>query len=349
MFKDIDMRLEQKPSSYYQKNIRKTLPKETFKKKPYRLLWLFLHLALISFFVFIIISNQNILVRLLFSILIGNSLGTMGFLGHEILHGTVVRGKKAMIFWGGICLMHWGLPPQVWIAWHNRQHHHHTNKWFDDPDCFGPVGMYKKSRWVQFMEKLTPGSGTKRSYLFLFYWFSLHTAYIILKNPKVFKYQKNKKYGILYFIFVLLVWFIVSTLTTNNGWLFLMLIPLAVSNFIMMSYVATNHFISPSTTQVVDPLINTLTVRSNKLIENMHLQNNFHVEHHLFPDINPSEAKKIREFLKKNWPERYQEMRHGQALKLVYRTPRFYRNYTKLENPRTGETSNTLLSHYLDI
>ncbi|PGV66221.1 hypothetical protein COD94_06280 [Bacillus cereus] len=349
MFKEIDINLKQKPSSYYQREIRKKLPKEVFKNNPQRLLWLFFHLLLIILWSSIIIYTQNILIRLVCSILIGNSLGTLGFLGHEILHGTVIRGKKTMIFLGGVCMLHWGLPPQVWIAWHNKQHHHHTNKWFDDPDCFGPVGMYKKSRWVQFMEKLTPGSGTKRSYVFLFYWFSLHTVYNIMKNPKAFKLEKNRKYGLMYFIGVFIVWLCVSSLLTNQGWLFLMLIPLTVSNFVMMSYVATNHFISPSTDNVVDPLINTLTVRSNKFVEKMHLQNNFHIEHHLFPDINPSQAEKVRNVLKERWPERYQEMQHIEALKLVYKTPRFYSKYTELENPRTGKKSETLLSHYLDI
>lgn len=339
------------PPVYYQRELRSSLPEEVFKRYPSRVIWLFVHLSIIGVCGYFITSDSVFfLIKLILAMIIGNSLGTMGFLGHEILHGTVVRGHKLMLFLGGICMLHWGLPPHVWINWHNRTHHVHTNKWFKDPDCFGPVEMYKKSKWIRFMEKLTPGSGTKRSYLFLFYWFTLHTAYNIYYLPKAFRYERNRKFGKAYFAVVHLLWGTLAFILSSNliEFLSLFFIPIMVSNFIMMSYVATNHFINPSTNHVSDPLINSLTVRSRRWIEYLHLNNNFHVEHHLFPDINPSQATYVAEELKKRWPQKYQEMGHGEALKNVYKTPRLYSSDTELKNPRTGEKASTLLAHYLD-
>ncbi|TCS95801.1 fatty acid desaturase family protein [Hazenella coriacea] len=347
-----EKKFELHPMAYYQSILRRTLPREIFRRQPHRIVWLFVHVFVILASVIAILFLQTPMwLKLILAVLIGNSLGTLGFLGHEILHGSVVKGRRWMLLFGGICLLHWGLPPQVWINWHNRTHHHHTNQWFQDPDCFGPIHLYKKSRWVRFMEKLTPGSGTKRSYLFLFYWFTLHTAYNIFKHPKAFHKQRNRKYGRAYFIGVHLLWLLASIFLSNSFYdpLFLFVIPILISNFIMMSYVATNHFISPTSQSVSDPLVTTLTVRSPKMIEYFHLYNNYHVEHHLFPELNPSQARLIAKELRTRWPERYQEMSHVQAIKKVYQTPRLYEDEHTLKNPRTGEKAETLLSHYFNL
>jgi fatty acid desaturase len=123
----------------------------------------------------------------------------------------------------------------------------------------------------------------------------------------------------------------------------------AVANFIMMSYVATNHFISPLTEEINDPLINSLTVRSHPVLEALHLNNNYHVEHHVLPYVNPVHAAVVAGKLKELWPDKYQEMSHFQALRRVYQSPRFYESDFVLVNPRTRSTARTLLAHYLEM
>lgn len=334
-------------SRFYKKEILKELPKTDLKRRPKRIVWFFVHAILIGLLIYCICIIDNLWINILLGVIIGNSFGTLGFLGHEILHGTVLKKRKWILFFGGICLVHWALPPQVWLNWHNAQHHNHTNEFFEDPDCFGPLEMYKRSKLVRFMEKLTPGSGTIRSYFFLFYWFTFHTFFQIYKNPKAFKVKKNRKWGLIYFFGVHILWAI-TTLSISR-FIPLMLVPIIVSNSVMMAYVVTNHFISPATNDENDPLLNSLTVRSGKFIETMHLQNNFHVEHHVFPSINPSQAVKVRDILVKKWPDKYQEMNHFKAIYLVYKTPRLYKESTTLKNPRNDKEAHTLLHHYLDF
>jgi len=333
----------------YAKELRPLLPKEAFKRSPSRIGWFYLHMLIILSCVIGVLTVHNLILCIIFSLLIGQSMGILSFLGHEIIHGTVVKGKKKIFIYGTLCMFHWGMPANVWIAWHNRKHHQHTQKWMEDPDCFGPVILFKKSKTMQRYQKLTPGSGYFRSYFFLFYWFSFHTMLMIFKTPGLFKSKKEHLYTKLFYFTVMIGWPLILLIFNPLYLVTLWLIPLAISNFFMMGYIATNHFLNPSTNKINDPLINSLTVRSFKWLEAFHLHNNFHVEHHLFPELNPKYAPLVQKLLLERWPEKYQQMSHIKALKLVYTTPRFYKTETKLMDPRTGNLADTLLAEYLDL
>ncbi|MBE1555422.1 fatty acid desaturase family protein [Sporosarcina limicola] len=332
----------------YARELRRLLPKEAFKRSPKRIGWFYLHMLIIATGFFCIFSSDNLILYFLLSLLIGQSMGILSFLGHEIIHGTVVKGKKKIFFFGTLCMFHWGMSANVWIAWHNRKHHTHTQKWMEDPDCFGPVILFQKSTTMQKLQKLTPGSNYKRSYFFLLYWFSFHTMLMIFKTPGLFKSKKEHLYTKIFHLITMIGWPAILLLLNPKYLIFLWLIPLAISNFLMMGYIATNHFLSPSTNKVNDPLVNSLTVRSFKLLEAFHLHNNFHVEHHLFPELNPKYAPLVQKLILERWPDKYQQMSHWKALKMVYSTPRFYKTETKLIDPRTGNLANTLLAEYLD-
>ncbi|MFN7963732.1 MAG: fatty acid desaturase [Thermoanaerobaculia bacterium] len=334
----------------YANELRAHLPKEVFQAVPRRLLWLIFYYAIISLGVVAIFRWENPVVRFLAAVMIGHCQGVLGFLGHEILHGTVVRRRLPMLWLGGLCMWHWGIHPKHWIAWHNRQHHQLTNHSFDDPDCFGHERLYHHSTWLRVLEKFLPGSGTARSALFLFFWFSFHTVWVAFKHPGVFQGHAEARTVRAFIFGTQIGWITLAGWALGwQGFFFLYLIPLAFANLIMMSYVATNHFISPLTEDTNDPLLNSLTVRSTPLLERLHLYNNFHVEHHVLPYVNPVHGAEVARKLKELWPQKYQEMSHWAALRRVYRSPKFYLRNTVLVNPRTRFTAETLLAHYLEM
>lgn len=123
--------------------------------------------------------------------------------------------------------------------------------------------------------------------------------------------------------------------------LYLILIPLAIQNYTVMSYISTNHNISPLT-KINDPLENSLSVTVHPLLEKLHLNFGYHVEHHIFPRMSGRYAKKVHFELKNQFPETYQVMPKWQALKLLYSTPRLYKNATTLIHPKTQERYSTL-------
>jgi len=319
----------------YQRILKADLPGYMFKAQPQRLYWLLLHACIILSCSWMIVKNDHMFVRLLLGGLIGNSLGTLGFLGHEILHGTVVKSRKLILLLGSICMAHWGLYGKAWIIWHNKEHHSKTQHPFDDPDCFGRIEMYLRSSRMQMLERFIPGSLTAISFTFLFWFFSFHTGWIVLFNRHLFSKKKDWIESVLFLVLSVVGWPLLVFLLFGMAFLpYLWLTPLLISNLVFMSYVATNHFLNPLTPAVNDPLVNSLTVRTPAWMERLHLNNGYHTEHHLFPHVNPRFAPLLNQVLKSRWPERYNEMNFFKAIRLVYQTPRIYFNDTTQINPR---------------
>jgi fatty acid desaturase len=126
-----------------------------------------------------------------------------------------------------------------------------------------------------------------------------------------------------------------------ENWLLLFVVPFMIQNYTMMSYISTNHNISPYT-KINDPLVNSLTVTNNWFSELIHMNFGYHTEHHLFPAMPMSSAKKVHEKLKEKYPDRFQVMPKGKALKILYKTSRIYKNRETLVHPISGEEFHTL-------
>ena len=123
---------------------------------------------------------------------------------------------------------------------------------------------------------------------------------------------------------------------------FAFVIPLVIGNAIVMSYILTNHSLSPLTA-INDPLVNSLSVTAPRLVETLHLNFGLHVEHHLFPSMSSRFAPLVRAELQRRWPERYQSLPLLTALGRLLATPRVYASETRLQDPRTGAEAPTLL------
>lgn len=65
-------------------------------------------------------------------------------LGHEILHGTVVRKAWLRDFLGAIAFMPLSTGPKLWRKWHNATHHVHTQHEENDPDAWPTLEKLKR-------------------------------------------------------------------------------------------------------------------------------------------------------------------------------------------------------------
>ena len=109
---------------WYAARVSPHLPKKAFKPVPTRLFgglaYLLVALAgLISIGVF----ELNVWANLGIAIVLGLCFASLGFLGHEILHGTVVRKAWLRDFLGD-CI--YAIINRSWRKWHNATHHVHT-------------------------------------------------------------------------------------------------------------------------------------------------------------------------------------------------------------------------------
>src|SRR5690606_34538800 len=105
---------------------------------------------------------------------------------------------------------------------------------------------------------------------------------------------------------------------------FVYAVAIVVANAMVMSYILTNHSLSPLT-DVNDPLRNSLTVTVPRWYEVLTLGFGMHVEHHVVPAMSTRHAHLVRDVLRTRWPDRYQSMPLLEALVRLARTGRVYK------------------------
>ncbi len=279
-------------------------------------------------------------VRLLLSLLIGLSFVSLGFLGHEILHGSVVASHRWQDVLGGLCLFPFSIGPELWRHWHNRMHHGHTQVPTTDPDAMGTVDDYRHRPAVRWFYRLHPAVRGVLQALGLFIWFSYHGLAVLIRYAPAFPWRR-RLLVLGQFAVPVIAWVGLLLLVGPHHFTYLYLIPLLVANFGVMSYIASNHQLNPLT-PVNDPLANSLTVRVPRWVDVLHLNFSHHVEHHIFPSMSPRYAPRVREVARRLWPDRYQEMPHWRALLTIWRTPRLYAGGTLLADPHRGRGYPTL-------
>jgi fatty acid desaturase len=328
----------------YNRELSKEMPKELFKKEPMRMKYAVMFYAGIIGIVYSILSsNLPIYVVAPLSILMGILSAGSTFLGHEVLHGAIVKNKKLQNFIGFFAFAPFLISPTYWRFWHNTLHHGNTQLLYKDPDAFPTKMIWKRSKFMKWAFPLSPGSGYIRSYFYFFYWFSfqavLNQIYMRFGN-KMWDKMNHKKVT-MEFTAQLVMFVAYINFIGPANWIWLLVVPFAVQNYTVMSYISTNHNISPYT-KINDPLVNSLTVTNNPILEFLNLNFGYHTEHHLFPAMPMSSAKKVSAKLKEKYPDKYKIMPKSEALKRLYATPRIYKNRDILIHPVTGKEYATL-------
>ncbi len=193
------------------------------------------------------------------------------------------------------------------------------------------------------MFPFTPGSGHKRSYLYFFFWLSFHyfatQIYFRFKN-RIYDSMNHRRVTVEFAAQIMIVLSLMAYAGPGN-WLWMFLVPFAIQNYLVMSYISTNHNLSPLTSEN-DPLANSLSVTNHPVLEYLNLNFGLHVEHHIFPTVNGKNIKAVHYELLKQFPDTYQIMSKRKAIKALYSTPRIYKNSHELIHPETGMRHPTL-------
>ena len=308
-------RYEQQSVQHYAREIRHHLPAVVFEPATGRLLWLPVHLAIIvGLAAYIVRATPPWYVSVCAAVLAGHSWGCLGFLAHEAMHHALVKNRIVEKLVGYCGFGIYFLSPTLWTAWHNQAHHGNTGKPVADPDGFGSLGFWEKSAVVRRLETIAPGSRYKRSAAFLFIWFSLHSLLVLTFHSQRNNYYARVSRRVVYTesAAMLAFWAGVLLLVGPYAFLFVYVLPALVSNFMVMSYIATNHFLNPLT-DINDPLANTLSVTGPRWVEALHLQFGYHVEHHFFPMMSGRHAPAVREVLQRLYGDRYLSMPQARA------------------------------------
>ncbi|WP_026583414.1 fatty acid desaturase family protein [Bacillus sp. J33] len=326
---------------WYAARIAPLMPKKAFKPVPARL-WggLAYLLIVIGGFLAISLFDLHPLFSLLIAIILGSSFAAMGFLGHEILHGTVVRKAWLRDLLGAIAFWPLSTGPALWRKWHNLTHHVHTQDEERDPDAWPTFEKVLQKPFLRWVYRLPFSFRAFFSFLSLTIQFTMHGLKMFTLYIKEFKPAKRPAV----WTQLILPWATWITLLFVIGpvkWFYAFLLPLLIANFIVMSYIATNHRLNPLT-PVNDPLANSLTVTVPKWVDVLHFNFSYHTEHHLFPGMSPKYYPLVKKHIKSMWPERYHEMPLTRALAALWKTPRVYFKQFDLIDPHAGKAFGSL-------
>ena len=182
------------------------------------------------------------------SILIGFMYASLTFLGHEIAHGASIRPGRMRSLITYLSFAIYCVSPHLWEVWHNRAHHAHTNVEARDPDNFGTLRQFECDHWFsRLMVRFAPGSGYCTSALYLCLFFTLQGQGVLwLKSrssPDFCRLRRRR--AALDSAALAGFWILVGVLAGPSGALFVVVIPMLVSNFVVMSYIVTNHMLCP--------------------------------------------------------------------------------------------------------
>jgi len=278
------------------------------------------------------------------SLVIGSSFAGLTFLAHETLHGAVVRDRRMRRLVGAIGFFPFMISPRLWIAWHNRVHHGHTQHAGVDPDAYPTLEEYQKHHVLRIMtDHLGPGGRRPNGALSLLIGFSIQSAHMLF-GAKTYGLlsARQRAVALIESGVAAACWVSLAFVIGWPAFLFAFVLPLLVANAIVMGFILTNHSLSPLS-DVNDPLFNSLSVTAPRWLEWVTLGFGFHVEHHLFPWMSSRHAPDVRALILRHWPERYQSMPIVRALLALHRTGRVYKNATTLADMIGGKESMTLL------
>jgi fatty acid desaturase len=271
--------MPQRSISAYAGEIRPLLPASVFAPAHSRLLWLPVHLLVIAGLVSAIALDWVAVAwQVPLSLVLGASFAGLTFLGHETLHGAVVRHRLLRRVVGFIGFLPFCISPRLWVAWHNRVHHGHTNHAGIDPDAYPTLAEYEASATVRAITDYgAPGRGRLRGALALLVGFTIQSTHMLFaaRRTGMLSAKEHRK-AVVETLLGVVLWASLGLLVGGTSFVLVYLLPLVVANAIVMALILTNHSLSPHT-DVNDPLANSLSVTGPRFIEWLTLHFGFHV------------------------------------------------------------------------
>lgn len=285
------------------KFIRSKLTPEQLSPKPLYFLYIFLPLAVLLLSYRTIISTDNFLIKIFVSVLIGTTHASLGFFGHELMHGSMVKSKvlKYLATWPGLYIYLIG--PTLWDEWHNKTHHFFTMG-IKDPDRYflkdelDSIVSIKDKKMALHLIRTAPGSGTISSYFTFFIYFFKTAQMILWFSSKNMNLSRKKIWLIRFEVLIsFCIWMIIFYIFGITNGIYALVIPAIVSSFLLMFFIITNHSISPITERN-NSLMNSMSLNTWKILDLIFFNFSLHVEHHLLPSIHWTERKKVQSILR---------------------------------------------------
>lgn len=284
---------------------------------------------------------QGLILFLPFALVMGNAVVVMLFGSHNLMHSKSIR--QPQLRWvvhllGGA--LGW-MPPTLWKAVHNREHHGKTNS-EQDPDR--NYNANQPETWGKWLQNLfVPSIEVHPFWLCVgmtsvwgLHTFRNLTSVLLFNNGStqypVFSLQVSNRerrqiaieLGAIALIHISIIGFIgLHPVPLLLGYF----LPIWIGYSIAIAYIYTNHM-ACQMTDTNDPLINSISLKMPAIIDTLHFNFSYHTEHHIFPGINPDYYPLVRALLQEHYPDRFNLLSAPQAWQLLMQTPRHYLDAT---------------------
>ena len=247
--------------SKYVRALRAELPASAFEPATSRIALVPLHLLVVTVAVIALALHWlPWFLAPVLSLVIGVSFACLTFIAHEAVHGGIVRGRAARQVIGWIGFLPFTVSPRLWAAWHDRVHHANANV-DTDPDMYPLLSDYHASRRIRFfVDAFAIGGRRLRGALSLVLGFTVQSAHqLIAARRRAFLDAAGFRRAIAETIAGVAIWTLVAVLVGFPAFVFAFVVPLVVANVIVMSFILTNHGLSPRV-EINDPLASGLSV-----------------------------------------------------------------------------------------
>jgi fatty acid desaturase len=315
------------------RRVRSALPPEVFQPNPRRLWQLAAHSVIILACYWWIRRWPTTAPAA--AIVIGHSLSCFGFIGHEMSHNSIVRGralKYALLMWSfGLNF----ISPSMWNRLHNDAHHGNAGTPGDPDRPFLEDEAVTATAW--YARLFYPSSGSWKTVLVF-----CHFISYLLRNMAGVFYPADRKPSIitskpayrsrervwtaLEIIWMLGLQYGVWLAAGATWWAFLWasIVPLTLASAIIMGYVFTQHFLN-SIEHDTDPISGTTSVIVPRWLDRLHCNFSFHTEHHVFPTMNSEYYPLVSAALQAEAGEDYTRISAAEAWRRLWRVGMFRR------------------------
>ncbi|MFM8605494.1 MAG: fatty acid desaturase family protein [Cyanobium sp.] len=326
------------------RELRPLLPPDAFRTDRSRLVLLLINLAILGLG-WTMAARLNHwpglwpLAFLPFALVMGNAVIVLLFASHDLLHGSAVRGQRwrRAVGLAGLALL-W-MPPTLWQAVHNREHHGHTNSLRDPDRSYLERQPESWGKWIQHRftsSDEVSGIGLVLGMASAWGVHNLRTIASVLLVPDgsaafppvPFRVSRRKRGRIALELLAIAGLHAAVVAALGAGPLRLLLgyfLPIWIVYAGAIAYIYTNHLLCPLD-ESNDPLNNTLSLHLPPLLDLLHFNFSHHVENHIFPGLNSSHYPQVRRLLQQRYPDRYQLLEGRRAWRLLLTTPRHTRD-----------------------
>ena len=275
------------------------------------------------------------------AVIMGNSVIVLLFSTHDLLHSSAISNPwlRRVISLFGLTMI-W-MPPTLWKAVHNREHHNKTNSEQDPDRSFLFSQPNNWGKWIQnaFIpsSEVNPiGLVVGMAHSWGIHTFRNLTSVLFFNNrsaqyPVVaFSISEKERTAIALELLAIIGLHLTIILSLGFSPIKLLLsyfLPIWIGYSGLMFYIFTNHLLCRMTDKN-DVLVNSLSIRVPKIFDLLHINFSYHTEHHIFPGMNPSYYPMVQELLLTHYPDQFNLMDADKAWKLMLETPRHYMDET---------------------